>query len=141
VTVVFVDASAIVAILSEEPDAAIFEAVLLSHRGRRSTSPISLFEAALALIRKGARHADATRQVHDWVLAAEIAVPPLTLEILEPAVEAHYRFGRRSGHSAKLNLGDCLAYAAAKHLDAPLLFKGDDFSKTDIVSAIDHADF
>ena len=50
--------------------------------------------------------------------------------------EAFRKFGKGSGHPAKLNFGDCFAYALAKQLDAPLLYKGDDFAQTDVRSAL-----
>jgi len=52
------------------------------------------------------------------------------------AADAAVRYGRGSGHKARLNFGDCLSYAIAKHLNVPLLYKGDDFSHTDIESAL-----
>ena len=52
------------------------------------------------------------------------------------AADAFERYGRGSGHPARLNFGDCLSYAAAAALDAPLLFKGGDFAQTDIASAL-----
>jgi ribonuclease VapC len=53
------------------------------------------------------------------------------------AMDAAQRYGRGSGHGAKLNFGDCLSYAVARHLDLPLLFKGGDFARTDIRNAIE----
>jgi ribonuclease VapC len=52
------------------------------------------------------------------------------------AIEAFDRFGRGRGHPAKLNFGDCMAYAVAKAHQVPLLYKGDDFAKTDIATAL-----
>ena len=52
------------------------------------------------------------------------------------AREAHLRYGKGLGHPAQLNFGDCFSYALAKSLDVPLLYKGDDFAKTDIKSAL-----
>lgn len=74
---------------------------------------------------------------------AEIVIHASQIEItaLQPghwpiAVDAFMQFGRGSGHPAKLNFGDCMAYALAKSLDAPLLYKGGDFALTDIRSAL-----
>ena len=61
---------------------------------------------------------------------------PVDEVVAEIAANAAERYGRGSGHLARLNFGDCLSYAVAKHLDAPLLFKGDDFLHTDIESAL-----
>jgi ribonuclease VapC len=59
-----------------------------------------------------------------------------TEEMAEIARDAFLRFGKGQGHPAQLNFGDCMAYAVAKSLNAPLLFKGDDFSQTDIAPAL-----
>ena len=64
-----------------------------------------------------------------------IAQMPITPDIGIAAVEAAARFGKATGHAADLNFGDCFAYACALALDAPLLFKGEDFSKTDVRQA------
>lgn len=61
---------------------------------------------------------------------------PIDRAVADIAADAADRYGRGSGHPARLNSGDCLSYAVAKHLDAPLLFKGDDFGQTDIRSAV-----
>ena len=57
--------------------------------------------------------------------------------IADIAFDAYRKYGKGTGHGASLNYGDCFSYALAKHLDAPLLFKGDDFSRTDLRSATD----
>ena len=64
-----------------------------------------------------------------------IEIIPLSLEQASLAFEAFKRFGKGRGAKASLNFGDCFAYALAKELEAPLLFKGNDFAHTDIVSA------
>lgn len=61
---------------------------------------------------------------------------PINAEIAEIAADAASRFGRGSQHPARLNFGDCFSYAVAKHLNAPLLYKGEDFTHTDIQSAL-----
>ncbi len=70
------------------------------------------------------------------ISSAEVEVTALQSRDWQCAVDAFMRFGRGRGHPAKLNFGDCMAYALAKSLDAPLLYKGDDFAKTDIRSAL-----
>jgi len=65
-----------------------------------------------------------------------VRIHPLTEKQARLGLEARIRFGRGSGSPARLNLGDCYAYALAKDLDAPLLFIGDDFTHTDIRSAL-----
>lgn len=131
----FVDASAIVAILTREPEADILADSL---DGARSpiTSPIAIFEAALGVCRK--RHAsvaEAQEDVFEFLETAGVRTVSVTVQEAGIALDAFARYGKGRGHPAQLNLGDCFAYAVAKAHEAPLLFKGDDFSKTDIRSA------
>lgn len=131
----FVDASAIVAILTREAEAD-FLADLLEDAAAPITSPIAVFEAALGLCRK--RHAsveEAEADIQHFLAIAMVRLVPVTAQEGETAVKAHARYGRGRGHPAQLNLGDCFAYAVARNYRVPLLFKGDDFSKTDIRSA------
>ena len=128
----FVDASAIVAILTREPDADALADIL---DGARSpiTSPIAVFEATLGLCRK--RHAsveEAEADVREFLAAAGVRSVAITSKEGETALAAFARYGKGRGHPAQLNLGDCFAYAVARNYRGPLLFKGDDFSKTDI---------
>lgn len=64
-----------------------------------------------------------------------IIITPVALEQAELGHDAHRRYGRGTGHPARLNFGDCFAYALAKALGEPLLFKGDDFARTDVTPA------
>ncbi|HST74724.1 MAG TPA: type II toxin-antitoxin system VapC family toxin [Acetobacteraceae bacterium] len=131
----FVDASAIIAILTGEPEADAL-ADRLDEARAPITSPVAVFEAALGLSRK--RHAsvaEAVADVRELLAAAGIRVIPLTDREAETALDASARYGKGRGHPARLNMGDCFAYAMAKNHRVPLLFKGDDFSKTDIPSA------
>jgi len=131
----FIDASAIVAILTREPEADALTD-LLDAAGTPITSPIALFEAALAICRK--RHASveqAEQDVYDFLAAARVSPVPITAREAETALSAFSRYGKGRGHSAQLNLGDCFAYAVAKNHRTSLLFKGEDFDKTDIRSA------
>ena len=128
----FVDASAIVAILAREPEADALADVL---GGARSpiTSSIAVFEATLGLCRK--RHAsveEAEADVREFLAAAGVRSVSITSKEGEMALAAFARYGKGRGHPAQLNLGDCFAYAVARNYRTPLLFKGDDFSKTDI---------
>ena len=131
----FVDASAIVAILTREPEADALADAL--ERARSPiTSPIAIFEAALGICRK--RHASveqAEQDVHDFLATAGVRSVPITDKEAETALSAFSRYGKGRGHSAQLNLGDCFAYAVAKNHRTSLLFKGEDFDKTDIRSA------
>jgi ribonuclease VapC len=131
----FVDASAIVAILTCEPEADALADVLESARSA-ITSPIAIFEATLGVRRK--RYAsvqEAERDVSEFLELASVQTAPITDQDARTALAAFSRYGKGSGHPAQLNLADCFAYAAAKNAGMPLLFKGDDFDKTDIRAA------
>ena len=73
-----------------------------------------------------------SRRLDDLLLQTEIVVEPVTREQADIARAAYRDFGKGSGHPAALNFGDCFAYALAKSMREPLLFKGDDFSHTDV---------
>jgi ribonuclease VapC len=131
----FVDASAIVAILTREPEADSL-ADLLEAAPSPITSPIAVFEAALGICRK--RHAsveEAEDDVREFLELARIQLIPITAKEADTALAAFSRYGKGRGHPAQLNLGDCFAYAVAKNYRTSLLFKGEDFNKTDIRSA------
>ena len=130
----FVDASAIIAILTNEPEAdALADA--LEARGPHITSAVALFEAAVALCRKrriGVAVAQA--DVREFLAMAGIDIVPITERDAAGALDAFARYGKGLGHPAQLNMGDCFAYAVARNWQTGLLFKGDDFSQTDLVS-------
>jgi ribonuclease VapC len=132
----FVDASAIVAILTREAEADAFaDALDAAHSA--ITSPIAVFEAVLGVCRK--RHASVAEgetDVRDFLGTAAVRIVPVTDDDAAAALDAFSRYGRGRGHPAQLNLGDCFAYAVATRHRAPLLFKGDDFDKTDAEAAI-----
>lgn len=131
----FVDASAIVAILNREPEADAF-ADAIERSAAPVTSPIAVFEATLGLCR--IRHAaveEAAADVAEFLSVAAIRCLPIASEEADTALVAAARYGKGRGHPAQLNLGDCFAYAMARVRRIPLLFKGDDFTKTDIDSA------
>ncbi len=131
----FVDASAIVAILTREVDADDL-ANIVDAAAPAITSPIAVFEAAAAICRKRRCSVEqAHAEVRQFIAMADIQVVAISTADADKALAAYSRYGKGRGHAAQLNLGDCFAYAAAKLHDMPLLFKGDDFSKTDIVSA------
>ena len=132
----FVDASAIVAILTREPEADAF-VDLLDGASAAVTSPIAVFEATLGICRK--RHAsvaEAQEDVHQFLRTAGIRTLSVTADDAAGALDAFSRYGKGRGHPAQLNLGDCFAYAMAKGHGVPLLFKGEDFDKTDIRPAM-----
>jgi ribonuclease VapC len=130
----FVDASAMIAILAREADADIL-AARLGQTPVVRTSPIALYEAVLGLARVcNMTIGDATFVLDAFLAEARIDVVPITVETGRQAIEAFDRFGK-GRHPAALNLGDCFAYACARALEAPLLFKGADFVQTDVAVA------
>jgi ribonuclease VapC len=97
-----------------------------------SLASASYLEAAMV-----AHRSDYTRTDLDLLVAAfSITFIPLDEPIARLAADAFIRYGRGTGHPAALNFGDCISYATARHLDVPLLFKGDDFRHTDVKAAL-----
>ena len=78
-------------------------------------------------------HDPVSTRLYDSLVIRHLVIEPFTEEQAQTARQAYRDFGRGSGHPAKLNFGDCFAYALAKCVDEPLLFKGNDFSQTDLV--------
>ena len=131
----FVDASAMVAILSAEPDAARLIRCL-ERADAPITSALAIFETAMALSRKLAQDVAASEaQVERFIEAAGLRLVPIAAAESRAALAAQAHFGKGRGHPARLNMGDCFAYACARVHDVPLLFVGDDFPQTDIRSA------
>jgi ribonuclease VapC len=129
---VFVDASAIVAILTEEAEAQVL-AQTLESASEPITSPIAVWEAAASISRKTGRRAEAELpSILAFLDVAQVSIASVDMGIAATAVTAFDRYGRRSGHRADLNMGDCFAYAFAKQSDIVLLYKGKDFSLTDL---------
>lgn len=128
----FVDASALAAILLSEPDADALEGRLISSRTELIISPLAVFETALAVAPKlrlsTGKAADAVRAY----VEPGMTVIPITPEIGRLALEARSRYGKGTGHPARLNMGDCFAYACARAHGVALLYKGDDFVHTDL---------
>jgi ribonuclease VapC len=133
--VIFVDASAIIAVMTREPD---HERLIAAIEGAGSaiTSPIAIFEAAAGLCRKRSLSVEEARsEVEMFLDICRIEAVPLSSDIAHEALDAFSRFGKGRGNKAQLNLGDCFAYAAAKRHKAALLFAGADFTATDIAVA------
>lgn len=127
----FVDASAIIAILSGEE-----EATRLAERLERApavaVSAIALYEAATGLARKRAWSLEEAEElVDEFVRETGAVVLDIDRDMSKRALSAFRRYGK-GRHPADLNMGDCFAYACASSIDAALLFKGDDFAQTDI---------
>ena len=130
----FADASALTAILLKEPDEASLVTRMQAYP-LRVTSPMAVWETVMAVSRGlGLSIATAEVAVEELLKVTQIEVRPLLPEVRHVAVEAHARFGK-GRHPAALNFGDCFAYACARHARVPLLYKGDDFSRTDIEAA------
>ena len=131
---IVVDASALVSMLMPEPDGMLLSARLgNSVPLQRFVSTVSMWEAASAVARlKNCDRRLGLRLVDDFAKAMEIAPVAPDMAITALAVAAAERYGMGGGRPGILNLGDCFSYATARHLKAALLFKGDDFGRTDI---------
>ncbi|SFB23964.1 Uncharacterized protein, contains PIN domain [Rhizobium sp. NFR07] len=131
----FIDTSVIVALLADEPDAAHYAERIEKSAGCL-TSGLVILEASMRL---------ATMLDIDPILVearigrllaeAQVAVMPIDDVVATAAVGAFARYGKGRGHRAQLNLADCMSYACAKVRGVSLLFKGNDFSRTDIMQA------
>ena len=127
------DTSAIVAAIANEPDGVRFQQAMLS-AALLTISSITVLEARIVL---QSRHGDeAVREFDEMLENAGIVVLPFDAEMAETAFQAFRRFGKGRGHPARLNIVDCAAYALAKRRGEPLLFKGDDFNRTDLQPAL-----
>lgn len=128
-----VDASALLAILLDEPEGPAFKQHIVSVEGPHSLSSINYLEAAIRVDQLPLP--GKARELDNLIAALDVGLAAVTPEQALIARKAYQKFGR-GNHAAKLNLGDCFAYALAKARQEPLLFKGEDFSKTDIEAAI-----
>jgi ribonuclease VapC len=128
-----IDSSAMMAILFAEPEAEACARAIEAASHRR-LSAANFLEAAIVV--DGRRDPIISRRFDDFLREAAIAIENVDLEQVTIARQAYRDFGKRSGHPAQLNYGDCFAYALARCRGEPLLFKGDDFARTDIASAL-----
>lgn len=126
------DTSALAAVLFDEPEADRYTQII-HDADRCLISAGNLLE--LSILLEGQLGAEALRQCDMFFRRAGIVVEPFTIEQAHLARQAFHDFGK-GRHPAGLNFGDCFAYALAKFTGEPLLFKGEDFKKTDIVSAL-----
>lgn len=128
-----IDTSAVIAILNGEPERNVFaRSVVESSRSRMSAA--SFFEAAAVV--DSLRDPVKSRRFDELVAALGIEIVGVTAEHARIARAAYRDFGKGSGHAAGLNFGDCFSYALASATGEALLFKGDDFSQTDVRSAV-----
>jgi ribonuclease VapC len=144
----YVDASAIVAILNREPEAAALKLAFDANSAKAFVSPLTIFEATISLARAKVFARDKNRKpsradidaahkvVRAFLEANGVKEIPVLADVGRLAIEAAATYGKAVGHPADLNFGDCFVYACAKSYRAPLLFKGDDFTKTDIQSVL-----
>lgn len=128
-----VDASAILAILLREPEEQLFVDVLTENVVEAVISPVNYLEVALRVDRGDMP--EVSLQVDPLLVELDVSLADISAQQGRLAREAFRRFGK-GNHPAKLNLGDCFAYALAKARGKPLLFKGDDFRRTDIEAAL-----
>ena len=128
-----VDSSVLIAILREESDARSFTQAL-EDADDIKISAATLFEASIAA--DGMQDRDVGRRFDDICRDSALIVVPFDAEQARIAREAYRTFGKGSGHKARLNFGDCFAYALARVTGEPLLYKGGDFGETDVASAL-----
>jgi ribonuclease VapC len=128
-----IDTSAIIAILRDEPEASSCARAIANATDRR-VSAVIFVEAAAVIDASG--DPIATRRFDDFLSEGNISIEPVTEIQARIARDAYRDFGKGRGHPAKLNFGDCFSYALAKAFGEPLLFKGDDFNHTDVISAL-----
>jgi ribonuclease VapC len=133
---IVVDSSALVAILLSEPDAGqLWER--LAQEAAAMLSVANYVETGQVLAQRKPDSIDATlADFHAFLQASLITLAPVDEAQARLALAARIKYGRGFGHPARLNYSDCFAYALAKSRGLPLLYKGDDFTHTDIVSAL-----
>jgi len=128
---VIVDSSALLAVIQGEPEAAECIDRLLAEECRISAA--NWVEAGIVMDN---RSIVTQREFDELMSLAEISVAPVTADQARIARDAYRRYGRGSGHPARLNYGDCFAYALAVSSGESLLFVGDDFGETDVRPAL-----
>jgi ribonuclease VapC len=128
-----IDSSALIALLLGEPETADFVAVIAT-ASSRLVSASSYLETAIVMM--GRSGPDAVEKLDRLLHELSIDVISFTREQADLATAAYRQYGRGSGHAAGLNFGDCFSYALAKVTGEALLFKGNDFSLTDLAPAV-----
>lgn len=128
-----IDTSALVAIIVGEAEREVFLEAILSDPAPKVSAGTAL-ELGVVVDRLG--DPVVSRRVDDLVASLGIEVVPVTGDHATLGRAAYRDFGRGSGHAARLSFGDCFSYALARDCGEPLLFKGDDFSHTDVTPAV-----
>ncbi|HEY1613712.1 MAG TPA: type II toxin-antitoxin system VapC family toxin [Rhizomicrobium sp.] len=127
------DTSAVIAILRQEPEAQAFAHAIQEHP-HGHISAVNYFEACIVADRD--RDPVMSRRLDEFCHSASVVIVPADERHARIAREAYRDFGKGSGHPARLNFGDCFAYALATTANEPLLFKGNDFAHTDVKRAL-----
>ena len=127
------DTSAFMAVLLKEPDAASF-AKIFADVAPVLVSTATVHEGNCVMIRRGI--VDGLDRFGTMLALTNAQIVEFDEEQLEIAKGAYIKFGIGGQHVAELNMGDCFSYALAKSRGLPLLFKGNDFSQTDLISAM-----
>lgn len=128
-----VDSSALIAILTGEPDAPVF-AKTIENADLLRISAATLLETNIVI--ESRYGAPGGEKLDELMQRMQMQIEPVTASQIDIARAAYRRYGKGRGHVAGLNYGDVFAYAPAKEFNEPLLFKGDDFSETDITPAV-----
>lgn len=131
-TAIVIDTSALMALLLQESDA---EALLDAATRATLVHLSAASRLELGLVAESERHGIEATEVEQLLLALRVEVMPFDQHQLHWALEGWRRYGK-GRHRAGLNLGDCFSYGLARALNAPLLFKGDDFAATDVAAAL-----
>jgi ribonuclease VapC len=126
---VIIDTSVIVALMRREPESHVYVRLMEAAPIRRISAGTYL---ELGMVIDGGGDTVSSAALDPFIVDSRIVIEPVTEAQARIARTAYQRFGKGSGHPARLNFGDCFAYALARDLGEPLLFKGDDFKSTDI---------
>lgn len=126
-----IDSSVILAILKAEPDAVRLRSCLVETPDKIMSAGNYLETGMIVLALRGKA---GLQEFKTLLHQLKITIAPFTVDHADEALEAFHRFGKGQGHPAQLNFGDCIAYGTAVGEEMPLLFKGSDFSQTDIAA-------
>lgn len=130
----FIDTSAIIALLTGEEKAHEIAAALETAQTRITTPLVRLETAVVLAARLDITPTKANALFDEFTKEANVSIVAVDDQMAQWAVLAYEKFGK-GRHPARLNLADCMSYAVAKEKDVPILFVGDDFTKTDLISA------
>jgi ribonuclease VapC len=129
---IVVDSSALIAVFFEEPEKSVFQNIIDGEE-RCVLSAVNAHETACVL--RGRLGVAAVARFWQWLIDNQIEMVPFDEAQAPAAAVAFDRYGKGVDPKARLNLADCAAYALAKSMNAPLLFKGNDFTDTDVLRA------